>query len=509
MMSRKQRFVLSMIAASGVVSMSAATVLAADGDLDPTFDSDGIVTTPLLPAGNSYGRDIAVQSDGKIVLVGKHVSGSEDYVVIRYGTDGTLDPTFGTGGIVTTDVDVKDQGFGVTVQSDGKILLVGASNDGGGVESSLDDFVVIRYDTNGSLDASFGTNGIVRFDYGRNLKDLFTDVEVQGDGKIVAFGKVEESTNVFDMVVARFETNGSLDTSFDTNGLVTLDLGGSDAGGRGAIQSDGKYLIAGSSDANGSSDFAVARFEATGSLDSSFGTNGVVVTDLGSSSNDYSGTLVVQPDGKIVAAGVSNAEGSNDVALVRYLADGSVDASFGSGGTVLSDIGTNSSDVVQSVLLRSDGMIVVSGYTGAPGQNEFLAARFTADGSPDTSFGSNGIVTTDLGGDDFSFASALQADGKIVLGGYALVDGAVVMAVVRYGVPDPTPSSTSLPAEETTTTVGTDATTTTLAGASPITSVTGELPATGGGASTSTLALLALAGGVVLSVAARRRVPSR
>jgi uncharacterized delta-60 repeat protein len=229
--------------------------------------------------------------------------------VPAWAADGDLDTSFGTGGKVTTAIgSADDTAYSVVLQSDGKIIAVGQSDNGANT-----DFAVVRYNADGSLDTSFDTDGKVTTAIGSS-NDNARSVVLQSDGKIVVVGNSWSS--VYDFAVVRYNANGSLDTSFSGDGKVTTQVGGSlsDTAYSVVLQSDGKIIVAGTSD----SDFAVVRFNADGSLDTSFDTDGKVTTPIGSGT-DEAYSVVLQSDGKIIAAGYSNnGPNNNDFAVVRY-----------------------------------------------------------------------------------------------------------------------------------------------------------------------------------------------
>ncbi|MBI2337080.1 MAG: hypothetical protein HYU97_10030 [Deltaproteobacteria bacterium] len=228
-----------------------------------------------------------------------------------------------------------------------------------------------------------------------------------------------------------------MDTTFGTGGLVTTDFSGSslDQASEMVLQSDGKIVVGGYSDAGGSNDFALARYSSDGSLDTTFGTGGLVTTDFSGSSDDQARQMVLQSDGKIVVGGYSDAGGSGDFALARYSSDGSLDTTFGTGGLVTTDFSGSSLDQAGPVVLQSDGKIVVGGYSDAGGSNDFALARYSSDGSLDTTFGTGGLVTTNFSGSssDVAIATVLQSDGKIVVGGISSAGGSIDFALARYG----------------------------------------------------------------------------
>ncbi|MEV6050381.1 calcium-binding protein [Streptomyces sp. NPDC052107] len=340
---------------------------------------------------------------------------------VALAAPGDLDPTFGTGGKVTTDFSGNND-FATAAQADGKIIAVGQSDAGGGDF----DFALARYNLDGSLDTTFGTGGKVTTNFGG--VDGARGVAVQTDGKIVVAG----FSNT-DFAVARYNTDGSLDTTFNGTGAVTTDFGGGEDVAFGvALQADGKIVAAGSTNAFGGLDFALARYNLDGSLDTTFGTGGKVVTDFGTGDNDIANGVVVQTDGKIVAAGSGVSGSTLDFALARYNTDGSLDTTFGTGGLVTTDFGGDN-DQALGVALQNDGKIVAAGFTNAGGTNDFALARYNTDGSLDTTFGTGGKVITDFGGTiDEAFGVAVQTDGKIVAAGITNAGGTFDFALARY-----------------------------------------------------------------------------
>jgi uncharacterized delta-60 repeat protein len=323
---------------AAAVCLLGVPVQAAPGDLDPSFGEGGKVTTDVGP-GSEMAAAIAIQADGKIVVAGRGGPFS-DFVLARYNTDGNLDPSFGIGGQVTTDFGGNnDAASGVAIQADGKIVAAGSAAP----ESSCCQFALARYNTDGSLDPSFGTGGQVTTDFGG--LDEASGVAIQADGKIVVAGRGGPSS---DFALARYNADGTLDPSFGTGGQVTTDFGGfGDAANGVAIQTDGKIVAAGTG-------FALARYNTDGSLDPSFGTGGQVTTRGG----DDAFGIAIQSDGKIVAAGFISFDFNQDFALARYNVDGSLD------GMVTTDFGDRSGDVAEAVAIQADGKIVAAGGAG-------------------------------------------------------------------------------------------------------------------------------------------------
>ncbi|GJQ59120.1 MAG: hypothetical protein D8M57_04865 [Candidatus Scalindua sp. AMX11] len=366
-------------------------VVAAPGDLDPSFGAGGTVTTAFL--GSDIAQALVVQADGKLVAAGK--GRGRGFLLTRYTPDGSLDPSFGTGGRVTTDFEPTgfndfNIAYALVVQADGKLVAAGGGER---------EFALVRYTPDGSLDLSFGTGGKVTTDFGGLLTQAYALV-VQADGKLVAAGGGHGAK----FNLARYTPDGSLDPSFGTGGKVTTDFNDVDIATALAVQADGKLVAAGLTGAK----FALARYTPDGSLDPSFGTGGKVTTDFGSL--DEASALVVQADSKLVAAGRTGAK----FALARYTPDGSLDPSFGTGGRVTTDFGT-SLDQSNALVVQADGKLVAAGRTDA----NFALARYFLDGSLDPSFGTGGKVTTDFGGGpQEARALVVQADGKLVAAGF-------------------------------------------------------------------------------------------
>jgi uncharacterized delta-60 repeat protein len=335
-----------------------------DGSLDNNFDSDGKVTTDF-GSSSDRGTSAAIQSDGKIVVAGSSNNGSGfDFALVRYNADGSLDSTFDSDGKVTTDFgSTIDEGFSIVIQSDGKILVAGSS------DGSNDDFALVRYNTDGNLDNTFDSDGRVTTDFGSG-NDEGISVAIQSNGKIVVAGYSYNGSD-YDFALVRYNTDGSLDNTFDSDGKVTTDIGSrEDRGFSVALQSDGKIVMAGYSNNGSNFDFALVRYNTDGSLDNSFDSDGKVITDIGSG-DDYGSSAAIQSDGKIVVAGSSYYGSSWDFALVRYNADGSLDNTFDSDGKVTTDMG--GADDGYSLAIQSDGKIVVAGVSS---KTNFGLARY-------------------------------------------------------------------------------------------------------------------------------------
>ncbi|HET7487172.1 MAG TPA: Calx-beta domain-containing protein [Acidimicrobiales bacterium] len=407
----------------------ASPASAAAGNVDPSFGSAGKVTTSF-GAGDDEANGVAVQPDGKIVVAGFASNGSnDDFALTRYNADGTLDATFGTGGKVLTDFGTTtgDQANAVALQPDGKIVAAGIST------GTTDDVAVARYNSNGTLDTTFGTGGKLVTDVGGGA-DSGNAVALQPDGRIVVAGDTFPPSSNSRFLVVSYKPSGALDTSFGSTGVVTTDVGsGDDQALAVALSSGGGVVAAGyATNAGTGSDFALVRYTAAGAPDTSFGTNGKVTTDFPTNAGDVANGVVVQPDGKVVAAGSTDA-GTGDFAVARYLANGALDSSFGTGGRVTTDIG-GAEDAGTAAVLQADGKLVVAGVDGAADPNDgFAVVRYNTAGGIDPNFDTDGKNVTSLtSGADGATAVALQPDGKIVAAGYANLGGTADFGVVRY-----------------------------------------------------------------------------
>jgi len=427
-----------------VLMLVPAVAAALAGFLDPTFSEGGKDLILFEPDGCAYlwGTDIAVQSDGVIVVAGTVVAGGgdSDFGVARLGRDGGLDSGFGIGGEVRIAFNLGwswgDYAEGVALQSDGKIVVVGH------VEySELDtDFAVVRLNPDGSLDTTFGQGGTttVWFDLGNLPMDYARGVAIQPDGKILVVGTArDESPSGDQMAVARLEANGDLDFTFGSDGKIVIpfDLGGSneDEARDIAIQPDGKILIAGDvQDADYNVNPAVAKLNQDGTLDESFGEGGRVVipVDLGGNLYDYGRAIKVLEDGRIVIAGSAATDTSgSDFLLIRLYPNGVPDDDFGTHGvvTVPFDMGGGLWDAAYDVAIQPDGKIIAVGSVArdvGAGDIDFGVVRLLEDGSLDETFGDYGgrtVIAFDIGGgwrnEDMARAMALQPDNGILVVG--------------------------------------------------------------------------------------------
>jgi uncharacterized delta-60 repeat protein len=397
--------------------------LAGNGALDATFGTGGKLASPIAGAPVSLAR----QADGKLLLVG-------GLQLARFTADGAPDPTFGTAGKVT--VAFNGGGFdaaqGLAVQGDGRIVVAGFTSVAG-----QDDFALVRYLADGTVDTTFGNSGKVTTDFAGST-DQARRVVVQGDGMLVAAGLSVAGAGASadaDFAVARYTADGSLDAGFGSGGRVRINVAGKFDAVQGlALQADGRIVLAGRVGADGGSDpdFGLVRLNADGTLDASFGTGGVVRTDFGLGGWEEAADVAVQGDGRVVACGRVRVAGAFQFAVARFDATGQPDAGFGTAGLATAAFGTQG-DVAKGLALQADGAIVVAGQAASLGSNpDFGLVRWLPDGTLDTGFGAGGKVAVDFfGAIDGAVGVVLQDGGQIVAGGAVRNGSSTVFGLAR------------------------------------------------------------------------------
>jgi len=388
------------------------TVRGLPGAVDTSF-AGGKVIAPIS-ATDEYVNAIAVQNDGRVVLVGRSPTQfGMDFALVRRERDGAIDNSFGSNGKVLTAIGAgtaSDEAYAAVVQPDNKIVVVGRTDSG--VASTGYDFAVVRYNADGTLDAGFGTGGKVVTPFGPG-SDTANTVVLQDDGKILVGGETSQATSGGDFALARYNADGTLDASFGTGGKVITAI--KTFGGRDAmnglllhtVNGEPRILAVG-----GEGDFIAARYLPNGALDTTFGSGGKI-GDLFNSSIGAARAAVAVDNGKVVIAGHIH----NDFALVRLNADGTLDAGFGNQGRVLTAVSVTNWDQATAMVRQADGKLVVGGWMyGIGSSGDFAVVRYTPDGALDATFGDAGIVITPMAAgtkNDLGRALLLQVDERV------------------------------------------------------------------------------------------------
>jgi len=424
--------------------------LNANGSLDNSFDTDGRVVTRVLGLPgqglSSVANGVAIDGSGRIVAAGyTQTLGPEgvQVAVLRYTPAGALDTDFDTDGKAIfgspqppVGPPILDQARAVLIDASQRIVVAGVTAQFGLGES---DFLLARLSDTGALDAGFGTNGLATADFG--FGDAQATALVRDGTALVAVGYTSDffGPGTYDFALARFLDNGTPDNNFDLDGKVTTDFGpGRQDLAQAAVLDGPRLVVAGLTSLFGTNDdFALARYNvATGALDATFGTGGLVTTDFGSE-QDQAAAVAVLADGTVLAAGWSS-NNAGDFALAKYLRNGAPDATFDADGRLTTNYGlidVRGDDQGLATVVQADGKVIVGGPVGPVG--DFGLARFNRDGTLDQTFGGGGFVVIDAPGFDQLRALAVQADGKIVAAGGS-GDGFAVARFDANGNPDGT-----------------------------------------------------------------------
>lgn len=446
---RRPTTIWLLLTALALAGSAAPAASAAPGDLDTSFNTDGLQTFKFGNAGQAYANDTIVHSSGRIVAGG--VSGSR-WALAGFTSSGNPDSAFGENGPPGGTLTSWDNDGGTTAGSldalveapDGKIIAAGSAN-----RSSSDfttDFALARYNADGTLDTTFGSGatGKVRTPFPGGYARAVA-VVVQSDGKIVVVGDWTASDfSSSSMAVARYNADGSPDTSFDTDGQKTIPAAASTYSGASGVvlQSGGKIVLAGYAVSGAVQKFALVRLAGDGAVDGTFGSGGSTLTSM-DTGNSFGRDLIADGSGRLLLAGRADSDsnpsnGGVKFALARYSPDGELDMDFGPGGGVTTAFGSTNAGAT-GVTVQPDGKIVLVGHaSGGSGGEKVALARYSADGPIDSGFGDAGKVLTDFPdtAQDYGMALALQPDGKILAAGAADVAGDfytnVSFALARY-----------------------------------------------------------------------------
>lgn len=403
------------------------------GNLDPTFGNGGKVITSITP-GQDKAYCVAIQTNGKIIVVG-HSSSTitgKDFTVIRYNSEGTLDNTFGTNGVVTSDLQTgsDDVAYSVAVQTDGKIILAGYSDNGSNKEAAL-----VRYNDDGTLDNTFGTNGIVLTDFENAQQDEIKVVKIHAlTGNIIVGGATIISSSVSKPVIARYLSNGTLDNTFNSTGIRLLWITNLDyqylfSVEDLAVQSNGKISAVGWRDFPGlswDSDYWACRINSNGTMDVTFSTDGVNVYNGSFNGHDRAFAMLLKPNNNILMAGGGYLSTLKyDFTMFELNSNGAIGS-----WSATADWGSTLDDIAYGLAEDNNGKFVLAGSSGNSTTKTFALARFNTNASIDNTFGTSGKTTTTFGNNVINecFDIAIQVDNKILAVGYTGND----FAIARY-----------------------------------------------------------------------------
>ena len=376
--------------------------LNSNGTLDATFSSDGKATIYFTDIqSNDSARCIARQSDGKIIVGGSSYFAGWDYFsLVRYNTDGTLDTSFGGSGVAV--IERIGHVSGIAVDADGKIVLVGN-------QSSM---YALRLNADATLDTTFGTNGVNDFgslSFGGTVEDVL----IRPNGKIVIVGSLGDFTNGdSDFMVAQLNANGTFDNTFGTNGISKAGsfVGGFEQYQAARLQPDGK-IVAGGSIYNGQHyELLLARYNTNGTLDATFNGNGTSTYSSGNS--DALASLALQTDGKIVVTGTVNGE-ENGISAIRFTNSGSLDTSFGNNGVATFAAGTYSAG--QEIFVTGNQKITVLGSSATTTDYQINVGRFDQNGILDPVFGTAGSFSVQINAGNETLGSGLISGNNLFL----------------------------------------------------------------------------------------------
>ena len=428
-------------------------LIQADGKMYMVLQANKTKITRRLSNGDvdaSYGNNgysvvtsmsvttAALQTDGKIVVAGA-TDGFSDFMLARYNTDGTLDASFGNAGVMITDIGSPNDFLNAVIITAGGKIIAGGST----ALNGHNQFVLAGYTAAGIPDVAFGNNGIVTTDF-NNVYSSLSSLALQPDGKIVAAGVA--GTNNGDFALARYNADGSPDLSFNVTGQATSDFGANDWARSVVISSDGKIYAGGQSlDISGYPHFRIARYNIDGSPDFNYNSGLGSILAVFGTSYDFLTNIGLQDDGKIIASGRTNLNPVNndDIELIRINTDGTIDNTFGTrgDGLVVADINSGNDDD-NFLVIQQDGKIITGGdnvkFTNFPSYT-FSCFRFNTDGTPDVGFGTGGSFNDFVRGAYYSYSGLfLQGDGKL-LAESDLNDGTTASFISRFnanGTPD-------------------------------------------------------------------------
>lgn len=399
-----------------LVSLFHSLISFSQSTLDVTFGNNGIVSTSMGAGSVIYG--MVTQADKKVVVAGTvHDGGISAFALARYNINGTLDSAFDGDGKVTTVFGQQAEAFAVALQADGKIIAGGYMYN----DSSWE-FALVRYNVDGSPDTSFGTNGKVQTAIGI-IDDEIKALSLQSDGKIIAVGYTNAAFDFNEylpqIAVVRYNINGSLDSTFNNDGIIITSFGNYDLAYSAGVQPDGKIIVGGTHvNDSGKYQFLVVRYNHDGSHDNTFNNDGKIITTMGNY-YDVIHSVVIQGNGKILVSGTSGAENNWEhyhFALARFNSNGKPDSTFDKDGKIITCLQTPF-DIAPSVALQNDGKIIVAGGLSSNTTLQDLALiRYNNDGSLDSTFDGDGKLITTINGNEMAYAIKI-VDSRIIIAG--------------------------------------------------------------------------------------------
>jgi uncharacterized delta-60 repeat protein len=359
-------------------------------------------------------QEVDVQKDGKIIVAGYGMESASSFKglsIARYLSDGSIDYDFGNLGLIQKQTNTLEGELNsIVIQKDDKIVAVGYSISSA---TNNENLTLVRFTINGKLDKSFGESGLIVTEIS-NQKEIGESVAIQPDGKIVCVGTTQHDPN-FDIFLVRYDEYGQIDPYFGLGGIVITNINsGHDIGKSLAIQNDGKLIVAGFTYSEDNFYMTLLRYDSNGKLDSTFAKGGIAITDIKSSIGKLD--LAMQNDGKIILVGPSEVDNTHHFTVVRFNNNGSPDNSFGKNGITKTIIGDFSE--AESVAIDSFGNIVVAGTTGLENES-FVVAMYNQNGILDPGFGLNGIVKINFNNSrvDRAHSLIIENDGKIIVAG--------------------------------------------------------------------------------------------